>query len=108
MRDRRHKWHHAETRERIGTTQLLRRLEDCAHGHVELTPVQVRAIEILLKKTIPDLNAITVSGDADNPIEHLHTIERVIVDPGHGIIEGNSGIIGLTEAAPAEVTPKNS
>ena len=47
--------HDAETRAKIQTSQLLNRLADHALGKVELLPTQVRAIEILLRKTLPDL-----------------------------------------------------
>jgi hypothetical protein len=40
----------------------------------------VRAIDILLKKVLPDLSAVTVSGDNENPL--LAIIERRIVKAG--------------------------
>lgn len=60
--------HTDEIRTKIQTSQLLNRLTDHALGKVELSSTQVRAIEVLLKKSIPDLQAIQLSGDADNPI----------------------------------------
>lgn len=57
--------HHEETRAKIQTSQLINRLNDHALGTVELGQTQVRAIEILLKKTLPDLTAIQVSGDEE-------------------------------------------
>lgn len=64
------KHHQDEVRARIQTSQLINRLTDHALGHVELTPTQVRAIEILLKKSIPDLSSIELTGDPENPV-HL-------------------------------------
>lgn len=61
--------HKAEVRERIKTSQLLNRLQGNALGEIELTPVQQRSIEILLRKTLPDLSAISLSGDPDNPLQ---------------------------------------
>jgi len=69
-----------EAREKIKTTQLINRLQDHALGTVELSQTQVRAIEILLKKRVPDLSSVTLGGDADNPII-FQRIERAIVDP---------------------------
>jgi hypothetical protein len=62
--------HDTRTREKIQTSQLINRLENHAFGSVELTPTQVKAIEVLLRKTLPDLQAIQHSGDADAPIAH--------------------------------------
>lgn len=61
------------TRQKIKTSQLLNRLYDHAFGKVTLEPAQVRSIEILLKKSLPDLSAITLSGDAENPVAHSLT-----------------------------------
>lgn len=61
--------HQDEVRAKIQTSQLLNRLTDHAFGKVELTQTQIKAIEILLRKSIPDLAAIQLSGDADNPVE---------------------------------------
>lgn len=51
-----------EARSKIRTTQLLNRLQDHGLGKIELTQTQVRAIEILLKKIVPDVSAHTVQG----------------------------------------------
>jgi hypothetical protein len=59
------------TREKIRTTQLLKRLEANSLGELdkELSPSQVRSIEILLRKTIPDLSNVEVSGNPDRPFK---------------------------------------
>jgi hypothetical protein len=31
----------------------------------------MKAIEILLKKSVPDLSSVEVTGDADAPIKHI-------------------------------------
>lgn len=56
------------TRDRIRTTQLINRLEKHALGEIEMEPTQVRAIEVLLKKCLPDLSAIEHSGNDDKPV----------------------------------------
>lgn len=68
-----------EARLKIQTTQLINRLHGHGLGEVELSQTQVRAIEILLRKSIPDLQSISLSGDAENPVA-VSVIERVIVD----------------------------
>jgi uncharacterized protein YjiS (DUF1127 family) len=69
-------------RERIRTSMLLNRLQDHAFGEVELTQSQIKAIEILLRKTAPDLAATQISGPDGGPVL-LNAIERLIVDPAH-------------------------
>jgi uncharacterized protein YjiS (DUF1127 family) len=54
--------HDDETRAKIQTSQLINRLTDHALNDLKLEPTQVRAIEILLKKTLPDLTATELSG----------------------------------------------
>lgn len=54
--------HDDETRAKIKTSQLINRLTSHALGKLGLEPTQVRAIEILLKKTLPDLTATELSG----------------------------------------------
>lgn len=74
------------TRAAIKTTQLVKRLQCFALGSnddqgkpVELDAPKLKAIEVLLRKTLPDLQAITLAGDPDNPL--VHQIERKIVRP---------------------------
>jgi len=58
--------HDERTKEKIQTSQLINRLQNHALGLVEMTPTQVRAAEILLKKTTPDLSS------AENKTEVVH------------------------------------
>lgn len=71
-----------QTRAAIQTTQLVKRLQDFALGEpdVEIDTGRLKAIEVLLRKTLPDLSAVNLSGDPDNPVV-IEKIERVIVDP---------------------------
>jgi hypothetical protein len=68
-----------KTRDAIQTGLLVNRLQDHAVGNIEMTTSQIRAAQILLNKTIPDLKAIEHSGDAENPV--ITKIEKHIVDP---------------------------
>lgn len=49
-------------RSRIQATKLADRLGNHALGTVEMTGTQVRAAEILLRKTVPDLQSIALTG----------------------------------------------
>ena len=68
--------HDTETRAKIKTSQLVNRLQDNALGKIELTKDQIRSIEILLKKTLPDLSAI------DGTMEHKGEIIARVVFKG--------------------------
>lgn len=58
-----------EAREKIKTTQLINRLQDHALSEKDImTPSQVRSVEILLKKRVPDLQSVTIGGDEENPL----------------------------------------
>jgi hypothetical protein len=46
------------TRAKIQTGLLINRLTDHALGKLELTSTQIKAIEILIRKTLPDLSAV--------------------------------------------------
>ena len=50
-------------RDAINTSLLVKRLYDNSIGKIELTASQLKSIEILLRKTIPDLKAIEHSGE---------------------------------------------
>jgi hypothetical protein len=69
--------HQDEVRAKIQTSQLANRLANHALGKVKLSPTQVQAISILLKKTLPDLQSIELTGDRDNPLEVVTRIELV-------------------------------
>lgn len=60
--------HQDMVRDKIQASQLVNRLEDHALGDVELSQTQIKAIEILLKKTLPDLSAVEHTGDEENPV----------------------------------------
>lgn len=63
-------WTPQKVRDRIRVALLTKRLQDHALGKLEMTDSQRRATEILLKKTLPDLQSIdaTVKGDAAHPL----------------------------------------
>ena len=71
-----------QTRAAIKTTQPVKRLQAFALGESEVTPNgdgeckpieidpgRLRAIEILLRKSLPDLSAVTLTGEDGGPIK---------------------------------------
>lgn len=62
--------HNEDTRNKIKAQQLINRLQK----HVDapkplLDASQVNAAKALLNKVLPDLKAVEVSGDGDNPLQ---------------------------------------
>jgi hypothetical protein len=51
-----------EWRERIRVAGILQRLERAAMGEGDVTPTQLKAAEIVLRKTLPDLARTEVTG----------------------------------------------
>lgn len=62
------KLHQDDVRRKIQASQLINRLEDHVLNGSEMSATQIKAAQILLGKSIPDLSAVTVSGDPENPI----------------------------------------
>lgn len=77
----------AEWRSRIQTGVLLNRLNANAVGAEILTPGQIKSAEILLKKVLPDLKAIEVSGPDGGPVRH--SVEIVFVRPDETDADAN-------------------
>lgn len=65
-------------RDKIRTSMLINRLQNHIVGRIEMSPTQLRAAEILLKKSLPDQQAVVHSGDVDNPI--VHRVSDVVFD----------------------------
>ena len=73
--------HQEDIRTKIQASQLINVLQNHALGKGdELSQTRMKAIEILLRKSVPDLAALTVSGDDKNPLNVVHKIERLIID----------------------------
>ena len=66
MAVRLNKRHSDMVRTKIQTSQLLNRLADQAFGKIELEANQIRSIEILLNKALPNLQAVAVA-NIDQP-----------------------------------------
>lgn len=64
------KLHQDDVRRKIQASQLINVLEAHALGiSEELSPSRIKAIEILLRKSLPDLSSVELTGDQDNPVK---------------------------------------
>jgi hypothetical protein len=64
-----------EHRTKIQNSRILRVLIDHVEGREEISQARVTAALGLLKKVLPDLQAVTVGGDPANPLRHEHAID---------------------------------
>ena len=63
-------YHQDEIRAKIQASQLINVLQNHALGNGEdLSPTRMKAIELLLRKSLSDLSSVQVSGNADAPVE---------------------------------------
>lgn len=62
--------HQDDVRTKIQTSQLINRLQNHALGtsEIELTSSQLKAIEILLRKSIPDLSSVQMDANVDGSL----------------------------------------
>lgn len=58
-------FHSDSTRAKIKTAWLIKRLQDHIAGTLDLSMSQVRAIGILLRKTVPDLTSVEITADVN-------------------------------------------
>jgi hypothetical protein len=78
MAKRKMLFHPDYVREKIRASQLINRLHKCAFGEISLTVTQLRAIEVLLRKCIPDLAAAEIKSEQTHPyvIEILGVLSK--------------------------------
>jgi len=71
MAERLRKRHQEEVRTKIQASQLINVLQNHALGVSvdEISPTRMKAIEILLKKSLPDLSSTEITGDPESPLE---------------------------------------
>ncbi len=63
------KLHQEDVRSKIQASQLVNVLQNHAlTDGSEISMSRMKAIEILLRKSIPDLSSVQLSGDENNPI----------------------------------------
>jgi len=72
------KLHQDDVRKKIQVGQLIKVLENHAlsDSDVEISNSRMKAIQILLNKSLPDLSSIQISGDDNQPlvVEHNHNV----------------------------------
>ena len=76
--------HQDEIRAKIQASQLINVLQNHALGKdesSELSSSRLKAIEILLRKSVSDLSAVTVSGDSENPLQVFGKMEWNVIKP---------------------------
>ena len=83
MAARLRKTHQDDVRTKIQTSLLINRVQKYAMGELsddEVSSNRLNAIKLLLAKSLPDLQSIEITGDADNPLA-ISEITRTIVRP---------------------------
>lgn len=75
------KLHQDDVRAKIQASQLINVLQNHAlKGTKDFDPTRMKAIEILLKKSLPDLSSVEVTGADGGAIQSVTRIE--LVAPG--------------------------
>ncbi len=75
MAARLNKLHQDDIRKKIQASQLINVLQNHAlNAEGEISPSRMKAIEILLRKSVADLSAVTVAGDPDSPLNTSLTV----------------------------------
>lgn|GEM_PF-2387246 len=71
------KLHQDDVRKKIQVGQLIKVLENHAlnESDVEFSSSRMKAIQILLSKSLPDLSSIQISGDEKQPLVIEHNID---------------------------------
>jgi hypothetical protein len=62
-------------RVKIQNSNIITALLKHVDGKQDMTATQVTAGLGLLKKVLPDLQAVTIGGDPNNPLEHNHRVD---------------------------------
>lgn len=63
-----------EHRVKIQNSNILNALLEHVEGERDMSPSQVTAGVALMKKVLPDLQAMQHSGDVENPVQHKLSI----------------------------------
>ena len=75
---------------------LINRLHDHIVGAIEISATQLKAIEILLRKSLPDLSAVAHTGDIGvRRADELSDAELAVIATGGGV-----GAVEPTEQSP--------
>jgi hypothetical protein len=83
MAARLRKTHQDDVRTKIKVTELINRVQSYALGDLkdeDVSSNRLNAIKLLLAKALPDLSSIEITGDVDNPLEIISTIQLVALN----------------------------
>lgn len=70
MAERLRKRHQDDVRTKIQASQLINVLQNHALGVTnELSPSRIKAIEVLLRKSLPDLQSVEHTGEGGGPVD---------------------------------------
>lgn len=75
-----------EHRAKLQKSNILNALLEHVEGRREMSSTQVTAGVALLKKFLPDLQAVQHSGDSSNPLEHNHHIPATDAERAAAIV----------------------
>ncbi len=97
--------HDERTRAKIQTSQIINRLEQHVKGDVQMTGTQVRAAEILLKKTLPDLTSVELFGKVTHECKDvaLDEVARMLIFAMRDSRERGVTFDGIIEGKVVEV-----
>ena len=63
-----------EVRAKIKVSQILNRVQSHLNGEVELSGTQMKAAELLLRKALPDLTSVEITGVDGGPVKMDSTL----------------------------------
>lgn len=72
------KLHQDDVRKKIQASHIIKRFQAAFDGEIELSQAQINVGKTLLDKALPDLKAVEISGDSENP---LQTVTKVVIEP---------------------------
>jgi hypothetical protein len=79
MAARMRKTHQDDVRTKIQVSQLINVLQNHATGVTEeLSASRLKAIEILLRKSLPDLSSVEMTGADGGPLEFTQIVRKLI------------------------------
>lgn len=67
--------HEPKWRDKGKIGNIMMRLGKHAKGEIVMTTSQIRAAEVYLRKTVPDLSSMTLQGDPEKPVNHNVTVK---------------------------------
>ena len=67
-----------EHRDKIRKSNIFRYLIDHAEGKREMSQTQVNVGLAMMKKVLPDMSSVQISGDPDQPVQHEHSVSPAL------------------------------